>query len=76
LYGSASNSTIILVTRSGDSFEDGTFSTIMSNAYQTVNLYAGLPGKWLNVGTTGGEFNFRCRTAKFRRSFMAKTKRE
>ena len=54
LYGSASNSTIILVTRSGDSFEDGTFSTIMSNAYQTVNLYAGLPGKWLNVGATGG----------------------
>ena len=53
LYGSASNSTIILVTRSGDSFEDGTFSTIMSNAYQTVNLYAGLPGKWLNVGSTG-----------------------
>jgi hypothetical protein len=54
LYGSASNSTIILVTRSGDTFEDGTFSTIMSNAYQTVNLYAGLPGKWLNVGATGG----------------------
>ena len=54
LYGSASNSTIILVTRSGDTFEDGTFSTIMSNAYQTVNLYAGLPGRWLNVGATGG----------------------
>ncbi len=54
LYGSSSNSTIILVTQSGDSFEDGTFSTIMSNAYQTVNLYAGLPGKWLNVGATGG----------------------
>ena len=54
LYGSSSNSTIILVTRSGDTFEDGTFSTIMSNAYQTVNLYAGQPGKWLNVGATGG----------------------
>jgi len=54
LYGSASNSTIVLVTRSGDTFEDGTFSTIMSNAYQTVNLYAGQPGKWLNVGATGG----------------------
>jgi len=53
LYGSASNSTIVLVTRSGDTFEDGTFSTIMSNAYQTVNLYAGQPGKWLNVGATG-----------------------
>jgi len=53
LYGSASNSTITLVTRSGDTFEDGTFSTIMSNAYQTVNLYAGQPGKWLNVGATG-----------------------
>jgi archaellum component FlaC len=26
----------------------------MSNAYQTVNLYAGMPGKWLNVGATGG----------------------
>jgi len=54
LYGSSSNSTIVLVTRSGDTFEDGTFSTIMSNAYQTVNLYAGQPGKWLNVGATGG----------------------
>ena len=54
LYGSASNSTVTLVTRGGDTFEDGTFSTIMSNAYQTVNLYAGLPGKWLNVGATGG----------------------
>ena len=54
LYGTASNSTITLVTRSGDTFEDGTFSTIMSNAYQTVNLYAGQPGKWLNVGATGG----------------------
>ena len=54
LYGSASNSTVTLVTQGGDTFEDGTFSTIMSNAYQTVNLYAGLPGKWLNVGATGG----------------------
>jgi hypothetical protein len=53
LYGVASNSTITLVTQGGDSFEDGTFSTIMSNAYQTVNLYAGQPGKWLNVGATG-----------------------
>ena len=26
----------------------------MSNAYQTVNLYAGQPGKWLNVGGSGG----------------------
>jgi hypothetical protein len=26
----------------------------MSNAYQTVNLYAGQPGKWLNIGATGG----------------------
>ena len=55
LYGSASNSTITLVTRSGDTFEDGTFSTILSNAYQTVNLYAGQPGKWLNIdGGSGG----------------------
>lgn len=54
LYGVASNSTITLVTQGGDSFEDGTFSTIMSNAYQTLNLYAGQPGKWLNVGATGG----------------------
>jgi hypothetical protein len=55
LYGSASISTITLVTRSGDTFEDGTFSTIMSNAYQTVNLYAGQPGKWLNIdGGSGG----------------------
>jgi archaellum component FlaC len=54
LYGSASNSTIALVTQSGDTFEDGTVSTILSNAYQTVNLYAGQPGKWLNIGATGG----------------------
>ena len=55
LYGSASNSTITLVTRSGDTFEDGTFSTIISNAYQTINFYAGQPGKWLNIdGGSGG----------------------
>ena len=55
LYGSAVTSSIVLVTQTGDTFEDGTFSTIMSNAYQTVNLYAGQPGKWLNVdGGSGG----------------------
>ena len=55
LYGSSSNSTITLVTRSGDTFEDGTFSTIISNAYQTINFYAGQPGKWLNIdGGSGG----------------------
>ena len=55
LYGSASTNTITLVTRSGDTFEDGTFSTIMSNTYQTLNFYAGQPGKWLNIdGGSGG----------------------
>jgi hypothetical protein len=54
LYGSASTNTITFVTRSGDTFEDGTFSTIMSNTYQTLNFYAGQPGKWLNVGGSGG----------------------
>ena len=55
LYGSASTNTITLVTRNGDTFEDGTFSTIMSNTYQTLNFYAGQPGKWLNIdGGSGG----------------------
>ena len=51
LYGAATNSSIILVTRSGDTFEDGTFSTFMSNNYQSLTFYAGQPGKWLTLNS-------------------------
>ena len=57
LYGSANYSTITLVTRTGDTFEDGTFSTILTNSYQSLNLYAGQPGKWINVNNTGAAGN-------------------
>jgi hypothetical protein len=53
IYGSAKNSTIILVTRNGDIFENSTFSTIMSNAFETMTFHAGLPNRWHRIeGTT------------------------
>ena len=51
LYGSAVTNTITLVTRSGDTFEDGTFSTIISNNYQSLTFYAGQPGKWITLNS-------------------------
>ena len=58
IYGSARNSTIILVTRNGDVFENSTFSTIMSNAFETMTFHAGLANRWHRIeGTTnyGGQ---------------------
>ena len=53
IYGSAQMSTIILVTRNGDVFENSTFSTIMSNAFETMTFHAGLPNRWHRIeGTT------------------------
>jgi hypothetical protein len=53
IYGSARNSTIILVTRDGDVFENSTFSTIMSNAFETMTFHAGLANRWHRIeGTT------------------------
>ena len=53
IYGSARNSTIILVTRNGDVFENSTFSTIMSNAFETMTFHAGLANRWHRIeGTT------------------------
>ena len=53
IYGAAANSTIILVTRNGDVFENNTFSTFMSNAYETMTFHAGLANRWHRIeGTT------------------------
>ena len=53
IYGSAQNSTIILVTTNGDIFENSTFSTIMSNAFETMTFHAGLANRWHRIqGTT------------------------
>ena len=52
IYGNAPLSTITLVTQGGDVFENGLFSTILSNAYDTVTFHAGLPGRWHRTGGT------------------------
>ena len=50
LYGSSITNNITLSTYNGDIFENGLNTLVISNSFQSVNLYAGLPGKWLNVG--------------------------
>ena len=50
LYGSSITNNITLSTYNGDLFENGLNTLVISNSFQSVNLYAGLPGKWLNVG--------------------------
>ena len=52
VYGAAPLSTVTLVTQGGDIFENGLFSTILSNAYDTVTFHAGLPGRWHRTGGT------------------------
>jgi hypothetical protein len=52
VYGSATNSTITLVTQGSDVFENGAVSTILSNAFDTVTFHAGLPGSWHRTGGT------------------------
>ena len=42
IYGAALYSTVTLVTQGGDVFENSSFSTILSNAYDTVTFHAGL----------------------------------
>ena len=52
IYGSAVYSTITLVTQGGDVFENSSFSTILSNAYDTITFHAGLPGRWHRTAGT------------------------
>ena len=52
IYGAAANSSITLVTQGGDVFENSTFSTILSNAYDTITFHAGLPGRWHRTAGT------------------------
>jgi len=52
IYGSAVSNSITLVTQGGDVFENGLFSTIMSNAFDTVTFHAGLPGRWHRTAGT------------------------
>ena len=52
IYGSAVSNSITLVTQGGDVFENSTFSTIMSNAFDTVTFHAGLPGRWHRTAGT------------------------
>jgi len=50
LYGSFPLSTLTISTQSGDFFEDGTTSRILSNAYEFQALYAGSTSRWHTVG--------------------------
>ena len=52
LYGSFPLSTLTISTQLGDSFEDGTTSRILSNAYEFQALYAGSTSRWHTVGGT------------------------
>jgi len=52
IYGSAVSNNVILVTRNGDVFEDGSFSTFMSNSYDTITFHAGLPNRWHRIAGT------------------------
>ena len=52
IYGAALRSTVTLVTQGGDVFENGAFSTILSNAFDTVTFHAGLPGRWHRTAGT------------------------
>ena len=52
IYGNAPFSSITLVTQGGDIFENSSFSTILSNAYDTVTFHAGLPGRWHRTAGT------------------------
>ena len=50
IYGSAITSPITLNTQGADTFEDGSTSLTLSNSYDTVTFYAGLPGIWSILG--------------------------
>ena len=52
IYGAALYSTVTLVTQGGDVFENSSFSTILSNAYDTVTFHAGLTNRWHRTAGT------------------------
>lgn len=52
LYGATGNSTIALLTSTGDVFEDGTNYRTLQNPYDFVTLYAASTSMWSIIGGT------------------------
>ena len=52
LYGAFPASTLTLSTQLGDTFEDGTTTRILCNAYEFQSLYAGSTSRWHTVAGT------------------------
>jgi hypothetical protein len=55
LYGATGNSTIALLTSTGDVFEDGTNYRTLANPYDFITLYAASTNMWSIIG--GTQFN-------------------
>lgn len=55
LYGATGNSTIALLTSTGDVFEDGTSYRTLANPYDFITLYAASTNMWSIIG--GTQFN-------------------
>jgi hypothetical protein len=51
-YGSFSNSTMTLSTQFGEAFDDGTTTKTFSNAFTSINLYAGSTTRWMVMNAT------------------------
>jgi len=51
-YGSFSNSTMSLSTQFGEAFDDGTTTKTFSNAFTSINLYAGSTTRWMVMNAT------------------------
>lgn len=61
IYGAVGNSTIALLTSTGDTYEDGTNYRTLTTAYDFITLYAGSTSMWYTIG--GTQFNgFRTNT--------------
>lgn len=52
LYGATGNSTIALLTSTGDFFEDGTNYRTLTNPYDFITLYAASTNMWAVIGGT------------------------
>ena len=52
LYGATGNSTIALLTSTGDFFEDGTSYRTLTNPYDFITLYAASTNMWSIIGGT------------------------
>ena len=55
IYGAVGNSTIALLTSTGDTYEDGTNYRTLTTAYDFITLYAGSTTMWYTIG--GTQFN-------------------